>query len=93
MQARTVLTLTREEVQTLIPYGMICETRCGKAWSTSKRRRLRDEEFSPEEKNEAEHLFRTAYAWHLTKGVPDTVEMPAKTLAFWKRLESFCASL
>lgn len=93
MKVRTMLTLTHDEVQERIPYAMICATRFGAAWDSSKRRRRWLAEFSESEREAAGRLFRIAYGWYLCTGVPDQVEMSARTLALWLRLGEFCGSL
>ena len=93
MNAKIILTLTHDEIQRTIPYAMICETRFGRYWETGKRLTRWRAEFTPRERVDAEKLFRLAYAWYLKTGVPESVEMTAQTLALWKRIETFCASL
>jgi len=93
MNAKIILTLTHDEIQRTIPYAMICETRYGKSWEGRKRLNRWRETFTPQERVDAEKLFRLAYAWYLKTGVPESVEMTAQTLALWKRIEAFCASL
>ena len=93
MQAKVVMTLTRDEVQQIIPYAMICETRYGRLWGTTKRLRSWRTQFTPQERVDAETLFRLSHTWYLVKGVPDSIEMTTRTLALWKKIEDFCATL
>lgn len=93
MEVKTYLHMNSEEIQRLIPYGMIAETRFGRMWSTGKRRRRWAEEFTESERNYAETLFRMAERWYCVTGVPDDVKMTAKTLSLWQRIGDFCASL
>ncbi len=93
MEVRTMLTLTHDEIQEQIPYAMICETRFGSRWETTRRRRNWIESFTEQEREAAGKLFRQAYDWYLKKGVPDSVTMSARTLLLWHRLAAFCASI
>ena len=93
MEAKVMLTLSSEEIKQQIPYPMICETRFGSTWDTGRRRRAWESQFTVQEREEAETLFRQAYNWHLKKGVPESVTMPSQTLLLWNRIAEFCASL
>ena len=91
--ARIMYVLTREEVQTGIAYQLICTTMSSAIWQTSKRRRRWAEEFTESERRACNKLGRQAHSWYLTTGIPEEVTMAAGTLALWKKLEAFCASL
>lgn len=93
MEVKTYLYLKPEEIRNLIPYGMVTETRFGRYWGTGKRRRRWIEEFTESERNYAETLFRMAEKWYCGTGIPQEVKMTVKTLALWKKIEEFCASL
>ena len=93
MKARTYLIFTHDEVNEIIPYGMIAEIRWGRTWETGKRRRRWLEEFTPAEREAASQLFRQAYNWYLKTGVPDEVKMSTRTFCLWIKLAEFCASL
>lgn len=92
MEMKVMLKLTCDEVRRRIPYAMICETRFGSRWETSKRRRMWKQMFTDQEREAAGRLFRLAYDWYLRKGVPETVEMSTRTLTLWMKLGEFCAS-
>ena len=91
--AKVMFEFSQDEIRRMIPYGMICETRFGRYWETGNRRRRWLAEFSAEEREKCSRLFSLARTWHLVKGVPDSVTMSSGTLALWKKLEAFCASL
>lgn len=91
--AKIMLVLSREEVLGSIAYPLICETMCGAAWQTGKRRRRWAAEFTEAERDACSKLKAQAYKWHLTTGVPDEVTMSMKTYDLWKKLEAFCASI
>lgn len=91
--ARIMYVLTRDEVETGIAYRLVCETMCGAVWETGKRRRRWSEEFTESERRACYKLRALAHTWYLRTGVPDEVTMAASTLALWKKLEAFCASL
>ena len=93
MKVTTMVKLSHDEVNTNIPYAMICETRYGGHWNTTKRRKRWSEEFTEAERRKACPMFKQAHLWYLVRGVPDEVVMSAETLVFWKRLGDFCASL
>ena len=85
--------LSRDEVNSQIPYAIICMTRYGSHWDTGKRRRRWTEEFSESERDAAYRLFSLAHKWLLTTGVPDQVRMHHSTYALWLKLGDFCASI
>lgn len=87
------LELDRSEVQREIPYALVCETRYGRSWNTGFRKRTWVELFSESERRSCERLFRQAHLWYLVRGVPAKVHMSTNTLALWKKLGDFCASL
>ena len=87
------LVLNRDEVNEQIPYAMICETRFGRYWDTSRRRRMWVEQFTESERKQAHCLFNQARLWYLVKGVPDEVVMAGKTYELWQKLGAFCASI
>lgn len=91
--ATLLLTLTQDEVLNEIAYPLICETMCGAAWQTGKRRRRWAEEFTESERRACSKLKTQAYTWHLRTGVPEEVTMSLGTLRLWHKLEAFCASL
>lgn len=88
-----MLTLSKDTVRERIPYGLVCETREGARWNSSRRRRLWNALFTKQEQKACSRLFKTAYCWTLVKGVPETVRMTPKTLEMWDRLGVFCLSL
>lgn len=90
---KIMMELTRDEIRARIPYALICETRDGARWGTSRRRRRWAEEFTEQEKSASTRLFSLAHQWYLVKGVPDKVVMSAGTLALWEKLGAFCGSL
>lgn len=90
---KIMVELTRDEIYARIPYALICETRYGARWDTSRRRRRWAEEFTEKEKAASTRLFSLAHQWYLVKGVPDTVVMTTKMLALWEKLGAFCGSL
>lgn len=91
--ASLMIVLTAEEIRESIAYQMICETMCSSVWQTGKRRRRWAAEFTEAERAACSKLKAQAYKWHLTTGVPDEVTMRLSTMALWKKLEAFCASL
>ena len=91
--ARLMLVFTADEIREQIAYPLICETMCGVAWDTSKRKRRWLEEFTERERIACSKLRAQAYKWHLKTGVPDEVTMSHNTLRLWYKLEEFCASL
>lgn len=91
--ARMMIVLNADEIRETIAYPMICETMCGSVWQTGKRRRRWAEEFTEAERAACSKLKTLAYKWYLTTGVPDEVTMSLSTMALWKKLEAFCASL
>ena len=93
MNAKIMLTMTRDEVSEMIPYALICETRYGVSWDTKRRRDRWMEEFTDFERQSATALFNLAHAWHLGGGVPDNVTMSSGMLALWVKLGQFCASI
>lgn len=93
MKGTYILTMSRDEVQRLIPYAMICETMGGAKWNTGTRRRKWANEFTEQERRKARELYNISRQWYLIKGIPDEVKMSATTLTFWNRLAEFCACL
>lgn len=91
--AEVFIEFTRDEIRKEIPYDLICETRESSAWKTGRRRRRWMLEFTASEREACTRLFRQAYSWYLTKGVPDKVMMSVKTCGLWQKLGYFCASL
>ena len=92
-KCETYLVLTSEEVNARIPYALVCMTRFGAHWETSRRRRRWLEEFTEQERTAATRLFNQSHRWLLTTGVPDTVRMTVQTFALWMKLGEFCASI
>ena len=93
MEVTTMITMTRNEVNSTIPYQMICETRFGHAWETGRRRRAWLDTFNEQERDACSRLFKQAHSWYLVKGVPDSVTMSSRTLALWLRLAEFCGNI
>ena len=85
--------MTSEEVSKNIPYQMICQTRYGSVWNTMKRKLRWNKEFSDNEKEKAEKIFRQAHSWFVGKGILDTVRMDFPTFELWNKIEKFCCSL
>lgn len=91
--AKLEVILTADEIRREIPYMLICETKESSVWSTGRRRRKWNAEFTEEERKSASRLFTLAYKWALKTGVPDKVRMSLSTYALWGRLAAFCASI
>lgn len=91
--AKIMYVLTQDEVKQGIAYPLICETMSSAVWNTGRRRRRWAAEFTESERRACSKLKAQAHSWYLVKGVPDEVTMAASTLALWKKLEAFCASL
>ena len=85
--------MTSEEVSKNIAYQMICQTRYGSVWNTMKCKLRWNKEFSDNEKEKAEKIFRQAHSWFVGKGIPDTVRMDFPTFELWNKIETFCGSL
>lgn len=90
---KAILTFARKEIQSQIPYALICETMEGSRWNTGKRRRLMSEQFTESEIKKSYELRKKAYSWHLVKGVPEKVRMSPNTFYMWHKLGDFCAQL
>lgn len=91
--ATIMIQLTRDEIQDLLPYRLICETMSSSVWDTIRRRRRWAEEFTEAERNACARIKRLAYHWYLVSGVPDEVTMSRSTMVLWGKLAAFCASL
>ena len=91
--AKLYLSLNRDDVNRMIPYGLITSTRYGGRWNTRRRLNLWNETFSESEQKAASRLFSTARSWYVVKGVPDSVLMSVHTFDLWLKLGEFCASL
>ena len=91
MQVKIVL--SREEVNNHIPYPMICETRYGKTWKSTKVQERFRREFTEYERKAAFKIFGRSHIWYLRKGVPDEVELTIFEYDLWKKLAAFCASI
>ncbi len=89
----TFLRFSHDEINSRIPYAVVCEGREGARWNTGHRRRRWLQEFSEKERKEATRLFALAHRWYLVKGAPDKVMMTPETYALWNKLGAFCASL
>ena len=87
------IVLSQDEVHRKIPYAVICETRYGSRWDTSRRRRRWTTEFTEAERKAAAELFPRAHNYYVGKGVPNEVRMKPETLYLWQKLGDFCASL
>ncbi len=87
------MVFTNKETKALIPFGMICMTRYGSVWNTMRRKRRWKEEFTESERERASRLFKQAYTWECTTGVPETVRMKPSTYNLWQKLAAFCCSL
>lgn len=88
--AEFMIEFTRDEVERLIPYRIVCETRESSVWDTMRRRRNWAAIFPESERNACKRLFSQAHTWYLVKGVPDTVTMSVKTYNLWQKLGVFC---
>ena len=93
MKVKTYIILNREEIQTQIPYALVCETMSGAKWNTGKRKRLMKERFTESEREKIYKLHKQAHSWHLRKGVPDELKLTVKTLLLWQKLANFCYEL
>ena len=91
--AKVMLVFDHDEIQSAFPYALICETRYGRYWDTSKRRRRWLQEFTEKERQDASDIFNRAHNWYVGKGVPDTVRMMPGTYFLWQKIGAFCASL
>lgn len=87
------LVMSREEINNAIPYNLICQTRYGSKWDTMRRRLQWNKNFTDNEKERAEKIFRQSHIWSVSKGVPDTVRMDLSTYALWMKIAGFCSSL
>ena len=88
-----MLKFSRDEIQKEIPYMVICEAHEGARWNTGRRKRLWNEWFTEQEKEASTRIFRLARSWALVKGAPKTLTLTPATLALWRKLGDFCASL
>ena len=90
---RMMLVLNQDEIREQIPYQMICFARYGSSWNTMRRKRAWKEQFSEQEREASDRLFRMAYRWTLTTGVPDEQTMSLNTLRLWQKLGDFCGMI
>lgn len=93
MKLDTLITLTPDEARGL-PFSLICQTRFGASWETSRRRRRWEAEFTEREREMAEiSVFPSCRKWYL-KGIPaEGVTFSLGMLPLWLKLAGFCASL
>lgn len=91
--ARVILALNREEVEAAINYRLICEAMCSEKWQTTRLQKAWAEKFTESERAECYRMKAQAYKWYLRTGVPEEIEMTTGTLALWKKLEAFCATI
>ena len=89
---RIMLSLDRDDLAKF-PYALLCETRFGSRWGTTKRRRLWVERFTESERKAASKIFAQCHSWYLVKGLPDEIVMSAKTYDLWNRLADFCCEV
>ena len=87
-----LLHLDRDDCERL-PYAVICEARYSARWDTGRRKRLWSQEFTESERKKAADIFKKARRYYLVSGCPDELIMAPSTLALWRRLGDFCASL
>lgn len=90
---KVMLVLDHDEICKEIPYALICVAHEGARWNTGRRKRYWKQAFTEQERSASNRLFRQAKSWYLTKGVPESLSLTANTLALWKKLGEFCASL
>lgn len=90
---QSLLVLSSDEINQMIPYALICMTRYGSRWNTGWRKRRWVEEFTESERSASAKLFHQANDWTLVHGVPEQVKMTPSTLSLWLRLGTFCASI
>ena len=83
MRVVTNLVFTRDEVERIIPYKLVCETLGGKGANLLKA-------FSPEEVEKIHGMWAQARKWYLNTGVPEEVDMTGDILTLWWRLAEFC---
>ena len=93
MKANTMLTLDRSEVESFLPYALICETRERELFGTGKVKRRFKEEFTDEEREMANKIFAQSHRWYLKVGVPESVTISTQEFALWIKLGDFCLSL
>ena len=91
--AKLFLQLSSDEVNVNIPYAMVCMTRYGASWNRMFRKLRWTEEFTEQERNSAERLFKQSHDWLLGRGVPSYVKMTFDTFNLWHKLGNFCASI
>lgn len=89
----TYIALSKDAVDSLIPYNIICETRFGALWDTAKRQRLWDKHFSVDEQRAAKPLFAQSRTWYRTHNIPEEVRMEPKTFDLWQKIGEFCSLL
>ena len=87
------IVLTRDEIQEVIPYQIICMTRYSSVWNTMRRKRRWKEQFPGYKGEKANAMCRQAYNWMLKTGSPEQIRMSATTYDLWQELGAFCMSL
>lgn len=91
MKTETYVTLERDEVSDVLNYRLIAECIGSSRWSSGKISTARCKTFTPAETSMIRNvIYRKAYKWYLTTGIPDEVTMPLTEFNLWKRLEIFC---
>lgn len=90
--AKLQLALTEDEAEKNLMCGLLCQTRYGARWQTGKRRRLWEQQFTEDERKQAEIIFAACRRWFLKSGsAPVTLDI--KIYDLWMRLIAFCGSL
>lgn len=90
---KTMISLSRDEIQKMLPYAIICQTRYGARWCSAARKRRWMAEFTEKERTAASTIFSKAESMYLKKGVPDDITMSTATFQLWLKIGNFCASL
>ena len=93
MKVETYIVLDRDEINTEIPYALVCETMGSARWNTGKRKRLMKQRFTQTEIDAIYRLHKQARTWYLVKGVPDELRITPHILKLWKKLADFCCEI
>ena len=90
---KAFIELSSNEIQSEIPYVLICEVMGSASWNTGKRRRLWKDCFTESERQACAKLYKQSQKWYFVKGVPDTIKVSINTLRLWYKLGEFCTQL
>ena len=90
MKIETAYTFNHDEIYYRLHYQLIVESIGSDRWNTGSNKRKLQNEFTKDEIENINKIYKKSYKWYTHTGIPDTVTLSSNAYKLWLKLVNYC---